>query len=278
VHIKAYGEENKGMGDICVGSAGHIFAKQGRRVIRPYGRDDWLLFYVAKGIERFELQAPQDAPAGSFIIFKPGDNQSHVHLDEKGAEFYYIHFNATEDFDMCGLESSMVYHAPQNSEVCTLFEETIDELTVKRIAYEKVCVSKLYTILALLLRGVNGNPQAEKRYADKISFVIHTMVENFSDNMTLDEYAKMCSMSKFHFIRTFKEITGVSPIEYKNRIRFDKSKHLLESTSLSVGEIAEKLGFSSQSYFCDAFKKLTGVAPKVYREKYVASAVNFGNT
>ena len=45
----AYTEQNQQVSGISLVSCGHIFAKQGREINRPYGREDWLLFYIAKG-------------------------------------------------------------------------------------------------------------------------------------------------------------------------------------------------------------------------------------
>ena len=76
--FNAYSESSDGLFGVSVKSAGHIFAENGRRVSRPTGREDWLLFYVAKGTERFTLDGETDAPEGSFIIFKPHQKQEHI--------------------------------------------------------------------------------------------------------------------------------------------------------------------------------------------------------
>ena len=67
-------------------------------------------------------------------------------------------------------------------------------------------------------------------------------------------------------MRVFKEITGVSPLEYRNKIRIDHAKELLEDDSIPVGEVGALVGYASASYFCDAFKKRTGYSPIQYRQ------------
>ena len=83
----------------------------------------------------------------------------------------------------------------------------------------------------------------------------------------LDEYAEMCTMSKYHFIRTFEKTVGATPLEYRNSIRMEHAAELLSEEKLSIDEISRMTGFTSQSYFSSAFKKRYGISPKQYRKK-----------
>ena len=122
-------------------------------------------------------------------------------------------------------------------------------------------------ILTLLERECSNASLGDNKYADKISLIVYTMNKEYNKGYTLDDFAKMCNMSKYYFSRIFKNITGVPPLEYRNSIRIEHAKNLLENTSVSIGEIAEKLGYTSQNYFCDTFRKHTGKTPSEYRYK-----------
>ena len=265
--FSAYQDTKVGISGVSVVSSGHIFAKRGREIDRPFGRDDFLLFYVAKGKEHFFLDAETVADEGSFIFFRPHEKQKHIYKEEKTGEFYYVHFNAPLDFDLFGFASSFVYNSKLSTSVCDLFEEIISELQRKQPAYEKICVSKLFTLLSVLERKTKKESSLQSRYFDKISFVIQKMNKEYEKNYTLDDYAKICNMSKFHFIRVFKDITGASPLEYRNTIRIEHVKEQLIDTNMSISEIAERSGYASASYFCDAFKKRMGVSPSDYRKR-----------
>ena len=264
--FSAYQNTDNGIGGISVVSSGHIFARKGRKIDRPLGRPDYLLFYIAKGRERFFLDREIIADEGSIIFFKPFERQEHIYEESKTGEFYYVHFNAPADFDLFGFESSCVYGAKPSAKVRDIFEEIISELQSKQPAYEKICVSKLFNVIALLNRETEKESAPQGRYFDKISFVIQKMNKDYQSGDTLDDYAKMCNMSKFHFLRVFKEITGASPLEYRNMIRLDHARELLEDTELPINEIGSMTGFSSSTYFCDAFKKKNGVSPSTYRK------------
>ena len=252
---------------ISIISCGHIFAKPGRTIIREKGRNDYLLFYVAKGSETFYLDRETIAEEGSFIFYRPDEKQHHSHTSDKTGEFYYIHFNAPEDFDLFTFESSKVYFAKPSSRVRDLFEEIINEVQMKQQCYEKICISKLLNIGYLLQRNVMNINSPHREYMGKIAYVVQVMNREYNKDYSLDDYADMCNMSKFHFLRIFENITGFTPVEYRNRIRIEHAKEFLEDSCIPVGEISAKLGYASPAYFCDAFKRKVGMSPKQYRER-----------
>lgn len=261
----AYQDTDEGIAEVSVVSCGHIFAQKGRKIGRPNGRSDYLLFYIAKGKELFYLKNETVAAAGSFIFFRPYERQEHIYTENETGEFYYVHFNAPEDFDLLGFESSTVYDTKPSTKVRDIFEEIISELQAKQPAYELFCTSKLFTLFSVLARNTKKESSSNGVYFDKISFVIQKMNKEYQADYSLEDYANMCNLSKYHFLRIFKDIVGVSPIEYRNTIRFEHIKEQLKDTDTPINEIAEKAGFASPSYFCIAFKKKIGVSPNQYR-------------
>ena len=264
----AYQDTQTGISGVSIVSSGHIFAPRNRRIDRPNGRDDFLLFYIAKGSEHIFLDREAVMQEGSFVIFRPYEKQIHVQKNCEISEFYYIHFNAPEDFDLFGFESSVIYSVAPSPQINDLFEEVIEELQNKRPAYEKVCVAKLFGIFALLERKSTKETAPLGQYVDKISFIIQTMNKEYDKNYTLDDYAQMCCMGKFHFLRVFKGITGCSPMEYRNNIRIEHAKEMLADTDLLIDEISRNVGYTSNVYFCDAFKAKVGICPTQYRKAF----------
>ena len=264
--FSAYAQSQKELFGISIVSGGHIFPEKGRRISRPAGRNDWLIFYVAEGCERMILDKVTDMESGSFIVFKPQEPQEHIHINDRQSEFYYTHFTAPEDFRPFGIESSKVYFGRPISRVRDLFEELIEELQRKEAGYEEVCVIKLLDILCTLSRQKDREGTHERKDSTRIFPAIQLINREYYEGYSLEDYASLCHMSKYHFLRVFKEITGKSPLEYRGDIRIEHAKELLEDLSLSVGEVGTQVGFNSQSYFCDAFKKKLGISPAQYRK------------
>lgn len=88
----------------------------------------------------------------------------------------------------------------------------------------------------------------------------------YNENTGLEDFAAMCNMSKYHFLRVFSQITGVTPLEYRNDIRLSHAAEMLIEERLSVEEVEATVGYSSASYFSSAFKKKFGVSPKQYQK------------
>ena len=123
--FNTYSEQNAVINGVTLISGGHIFAKNGREILRPKGREDWLLFYIAKGSETFYLDKKVTAEAGSFILFAPGEKQHHLYSGNSTAEFYYIHFNCDALPDQISLKSSVVYSLPPRRLYSDIFEDEI---------------------------------------------------------------------------------------------------------------------------------------------------------
>ena len=100
---------------------------------------------------------------------------------------------------------------------------------------------------------------------NRLRFVTGYINEHLETDLALLDLAKMVQMSVFHFIRTFKQSTGLPPHQYVLRKRIERAKSLLPDPKLSIAEVALRCGFGSQSSFTTAFRRSTNVTPGTYR-------------
>lgn len=110
--------------------------------------------------------------------------------------------------------------------------------------------------------GVRGGLAAwqERRATD----YLHA---HFAESIPLEQLAQTANLSTFHFARAFKRSTGVAPHAYLRRLRADKAKVLLTSTTLNIGEIAAAVGYETPQAFARMFRAEVGESPNRYRRE-----------
>lgn len=95
---------------------------------------------------------------------------------------------------------------------------------------------------------------------------LHYIELHYSEDISLAQLAKSADVSKSECLRCFQASMGNTPYRYLIEYRLQKAMGLLTGSALSVGEIAQAVGFHSQSHFGRLFKTRTGYAPKDYRK------------
>lgn len=95
--------------------------------------------------------------------------------------------------------------------------------------------------------------------------------ENFSENIDLDTISDFSFISKFHFIRLFRQCYGKTPHQYLTEKRIQLAKQLLQS-NCSVAETCYKVGFDSTTSFAAIFKRYVGSSPSTFQKKQFSIA------
>lgn len=85
------------------------------------------------------------------------------------------------------------------------------------------------------------------------------------DEVSLDALAREAGLSKFHLLRLFKAVHGMTPSGYATAQRMERAKAMLKGTSLTAAAIAQAIGYESDSAFLRAFRRHTGTTPAAYR-------------
>ncbi len=110
-------------------------------------------------------------------------------------------------------------------------------------------------------------PAAGALNAAQLRRVERHAAERLGAEVTLAELAGILDMSQFHFARCFRKATGQSPHRWLTALRIARAKALLQSTAMSVLDIAQEVGFESQSHFGQVFRKWTGRSPAAWRKR-----------
>ena len=98
----------------------------------------------------------------------------------------------------------------------------------------------------------------------QMSAAITSMHDEPAHDWTVEELGQRAGMSRSTFALRFKEMVGVSPMEYLTRWRMLLAGDRMANTGDSISEIAQSLGYESASAFTKAFKKIMGCSPREY--------------
>lgn len=112
---------------------------------------------------------------------------------------------------------------------------------------------------------MSENADAPDCLSEPVARVIRLMRTHYDEPLPLAELAATALLSQFHFSRTFRRETGVSPGRYLAAIRLFEAKRLLLTTSDTVADISCRVGYSSVGTFTTRFTKTVGVPPNRYR-------------
>ncbi|WP_404810029.1 helix-turn-helix domain-containing protein [Metabacillus halosaccharovorans] len=91
------------------------------------------------------------------------------------------------------------------------------------------------------------------------------MIQSSDGELTLKELSEKYHLHPTYISNRFKELFGKSPIQIHKEVRINKSKTLLNSTEMSITDIAYSLGFSGIPNFTRLFKSYVGISPTQYR-------------
>ena len=84
--------------------------------------------------------------------------------------------------------------------------------------------------------------------------------------MTIDELAKLCTMSVCHFCHVFKRVMGITVMQYLTGHRMHVADVLLENTQHPITQIAQMVGIFDEAYFSRCYKRYKGISPRIYRQ------------
>ena len=104
--------------------------------------------------------------------------------------------------------------------------------------------------------------------ASSLTHLLEWMEKNLDDDLCLERMAQKASMSPRTLSRKFLAQTGTTPLQWVLKARIHKAQTFLESSSLSVEQIATEVGFESGTSFRERFLKIVGTSPTAYRKAF----------
>jgi AraC-like DNA-binding protein len=143
----------------------------------------------------------------------------------------------------------------------------------RSVYFEAGCKAHLLQLLFLLAQHfrsadfLRSELMRQQERAARLRPVFDYVSEHFAENLPLKQGAALAGLSQPQFIKLFKRVAGMTFVSYVTHIRLSHAFRLLKESSLTIAEVAIRVGFSDQSYFDRRFKSAFGQVPSIVRKQ-----------
>jgi AraC family transcriptional regulator, exoenzyme S synthesis regulatory protein ExsA len=126
---------------------------------------------------------------------------------------------------------------------------------------------------ARLIIHFSKEPSYVLQQSPNLNLFLHQVMEqNFSKNLQLKDFARLCNRSLSSFKRDFSATFKTTPGRWLANKRLEYAQALLSTTYMSVSEVSLECGYTNYAHFSRAFKQRFGHAPTLFRKQLEISA------
>lgn len=230
------------------------------------------LFYITLGEGIFSI-------AGNRISVKSGDlllinsNVPHTELSSKQNALGYIVLGVKSVEFAFENEENRDYLMSCNpiltQKLAPIFREILQEKESGERYSSELCQSLLQTVLFYILKNTGDSislTESERSVSKECAEVKRYIDSHFKEDITLDVLSKRAHINKYYLVHSFKKAFGMSPINYLQFRRITESRRIIVETDTPISQIAQMMGFTSQSSFTQCFKRIVNLTPTHLRK------------
>lgn len=254
---------------------------------------DYLIVFIADGQGRFSLDGKATEVGPDDLFWVPPGIVHDMEGFPPSMHCVYVHFDLIYrpaishwDFTIPGgtldlspyqpLMHPQVTHpllhrlngpirSPTNARVGRILQNVCAEAARGQPFAGLIMSSLMQQAIAEILRGMEGLPPEHMTWIPAIERVAAAMRSRCHESFPVRRIARDCNLSESHFRSLFSAHFGYSPRGYLRRARISCARELMVGSSLSISEIATRVGFGSIHSLTRAFKDIEGVPPTSYR-------------
>ena len=146
-------------------------------------------------------------------------------------------------------------------QIAALYHE---EVPGYELALKGLFLQVIFLLLQYSTKQAKNVLPEEGTPADKLKNVLDYIEIHYAQTISVEELAKICCFSEYHFMRFFKKHMNMTCVEYVNNVRLEKAVELFEQGNTSILEVSLSVGFHNLSYFHRAFKNKYGMTSRSF--------------
>ncbi|MGB8168486.1 MAG: AraC family transcriptional regulator [Chthoniobacteraceae bacterium] len=238
---------------------------------RTQGVDQAIFIYCVRGAGWCEWNGTRHAVGpGEMLVVPPGTPHVYGADDKQPWTIHWFHAQGAllQEY-LAELRVSLdrpVVFLGEDPQWLALFEEVLNALEHGYTQPQRLQTSHaLAHLLAISIRHRHESWREQPDAQQKIAQTIAYMKQHLDRPLQLDTLAALANLSRSRYTALFKAQNGFAPIDYFNRLRMHSACQLLDTTAMSVKDIATALGYADQLYFSRAFRLVTDTSPTEYR-------------
>ncbi len=232
-------------------------------VNRPTGTWDWLLMFFYTPVT-IEVHGERTAcPANTLMVWDEHDSHFYGNPEVRW-ESSWIHCQGSL---LPGLmrEAGLRTGAYPDLDLTLLLEKYLPLMYEERVR-RNMDLLILEALFICLLREIGRVHRPREHTLPRRIHSLKQFIETrYPEPLRLDDLCQHAAMSKPHLISEFRKHVGMPPIDYLIHVRLEHARSLLLDRNLSVGEIAERVGYPNIYHFSKMFKKHMGRSPSAFR-------------
>lgn len=232
------------------------------------GRDDYYFLYVCEGnLDVYTLNGSKKSlSAGGFVIFPPNLEYKYSHSENRRLHYVWIHFTGRDVTDI--LEEFKIQLSPELNTISAIaemsgrFQSFFDSCARQTVFRDSELAISFNSILLTIAKNTS---ESDCRSTLKKS--ISHIHSGYGGDITVPTLAKLENLSVSRYNTVFKELTGITPMQYVMKIRINAAKELLVGTDLPIKDVGLHVGYADSHFFSRIFRQNTGMTPGEYRNK-----------
>jgi len=240
----------------------------------PGVKDHYKIHFIHSGKGIFILDGIQySLSEGQVFLISPNDIAYYESDAVDPWRYSWVAFNGLNSekyLKRMGLSLQHPVKLCENRENVETIIQTLIE-TSKIPENRDIKLTGLMHLFIASLSNESDEKNDQRRPNEYISNAIKFIQMNYSKDLRISDITSYLSLERKYFSRIFKTQTGLSPQEFLLKYRMKMACVLLESSSLTIKEIATSVGYSDQLAFSRLFKKHMDISPTEYRKQPYAA-------
>jgi len=249
---------------------------QGHSMFREK-HDDYLLIYCVNGEGLLKLNNKSiKISSGDLVVLPKSIAHEYAAKKKTPWSIYWVHLDGTLATNYITQISKQgdanILPIGLHSRLITDFEALLDTRLSSSLLESHLhscsLLSQIITYIALLYKQT----QHKVDKSLNLEAVKSLMLTHIHQQLDIDTLASTANLSKFHFIKRYKALTGRTPINDFIQIKIERACHLLDISDKSIATIGLELGYEDAYYFSRVFNKIMGISPTQYRSMRLSHA------